>query len=85
VKVSPERTSFTQYGATTLTPEVLKVTPPVVTRLWKATPFSGVRTIMACVDEGSSVSRIITPPLAHGFVSCSVTTRATIVPSPLRG
>ena len=64
----PLRTTLTQYGATTLTPEVFMVPPPVVSRRWKATPLPGVRTIMAWVELAARLSRIMTPALAQGLV-----------------
>jgi hypothetical protein len=38
--------------------------PPVAVRRWKAAPFPGVMTIMACFEPAVRVSRIITPALA---------------------
>jgi hypothetical protein len=54
----------------------------VTIRRWKARPLPGVRTIIAWVELAARVSRIITPPLAHGSVFWSVATRAINVASP---
>ena len=61
------------------------VRPPVDVRRWNATPLPVVTTTMACREPAVSVSRIMTPALAHGFVFCRVATRAMISPSPVSG
>jgi hypothetical protein len=85
LKAVPARVIFTQYGATTSTPEVVEVLPPVVTRRWKTMPLPGVSAVIACFELVPRVSRIMTPPLAHGLVFWMLDTRPTIVPSPLNG
>src|SRR5581483_3064489 len=84
-KSEPLRTSRTQYGAATAGPDVCVLSPPVATRRWNATPFPDVTATSACRDPGVSVSRIMTPALAHGSVLCTPVTRATICPSPVSG
>ena len=85
VKTFPLRVSLTQYGAVTGAPSVLVLAAPVESRRWKARPLPGVRNIDACVEPVASVSRIMTPDLAHGSEFWMLATRATIVPSPLSG
>ena len=76
---------MTQYGAATSAPAVWKLPPPLTRRRWKATPRSGVTTIIACRELFATLSRIMTPALAHGSVFWTETTRATIVASPATG
>src|SRR5581483_1675309 len=66
-------------------PDVCVLSPPVATRRWNATPFPDVTATSACRDPGVSVSRIMTPALAHGSVLCTPVTRTTICPSPVSG
>ena len=47
---------------------MLDVAAPVETRRWNARPLPGVTTSIAWAELALSVSRIITPPLAHTFV-----------------
>src|SRR5262245_66426737 len=68
VIVLPLRTSRTQTGAPDAPPAVCELTPPVATRRWKARPLPGVSAMNACLEPAASVSRIMTPALAHGFV-----------------
>jgi len=58
-------------------------TPAVSTLRWNARPFPGLTSIAAWRDDGSSVSRSMTPALVQLATYCSLATRATIVPSPL--
>ena len=81
----PLRTSLTQYGAVLPVLVVSVLEPPVVVRRWKETPLPGVTTIMACFAFELTLSRIITPALAHGSVFSTLTTRATISALPLKG
>ena len=85
VKMFPLRTSLTQYGRDDRRAGVDVETPPVARRRWNVRPLPGVRNIDACVEPVASVSRIMTPALAHGSVFWMLATRATIVPSPLSG
>ena len=79
VNALPVRTTLTQEGATTPAPVVDVEIPPVATRRWNVAPWPGVTNIDACVEPVASVSRIMTPALAHGFVFWMLATRATIV------
>jgi hypothetical protein len=83
--VSPTRVRRTQYGAVTAGPVVFDVVPPVATRRWNALPLPGVTRTKACVEFGASVSRIITPALAHELVFWRLATWARISPSPVSG
>jgi len=58
--VLPLRVSLTQRGAVAVDPVVLVLIPPAWTRRWNAVPFDDYTSIIACADEASSVSRIIT-------------------------
>ena len=85
VKVDPDRTSRTQYGATTEAPGVLVLAPPTAVLRWNAVPLLGVTSIIAWRAASDNPSRIITPALAHAFVFWIDATRATMEPSPLSG
>src|SRR5262249_2668442 len=74
--------SFTHRGAVDSDPAVLTLAPPVASRRWNATPFDEETSTKACIDPGSTVSRIITPPFDHALAALIEVTRATIVPSP---
>ena len=78
------RVSFTQRGTTMPACVVPTLTSLLVRRRWKATPLPGVATTIAWREPGSSVSRIITPPLAQTLVFVMLSTRAMIEPSPVR-
>src|SRR5262249_6175771 len=78
VIVAPLRTSLTQTGAPDAAPTVCLLAPRVATRGRKARPLRGVSAMKACLEPAASVSRIITPALAHGSVFCTAVTRATI-------
>src|SRR5215471_926655 len=82
VNVFPIRTRRTQYGAVTAGPVVLELDPLVLVRLWNAAPLPEEINAKPWRDPGVSVSRIITPALAHGSVFCTLTTRARTSPSP---
>src|SRR6478672_11715413 len=81
----PTRVSFTQYGAGTMSPAVLRLVAPADGRRWKLFPFAGVTIMVACAAPGVRSPRIMTPALTHALVFCTVTTRATICPSPFSG
>ena len=49
----------------------------------KATPLLGVTTAMAWAELLASVSRTMTPALAHGHVFVMLSTRTTMEPSPV--
>ncbi|MBA7700956.1 hypothetical protein ES703_109682 [subsurface metagenome] len=61
----------------------LSVVPPAVLRYWNLTPFSGVTSSATLRESGSSVSRIITPALAHGSVLSTLSTFAIIAAAPV--
>ena len=81
----PLRLTFTQYGTAALTNAVCDVLPPVAVRTSKYM-YVAQSDVMAFVDPPSSVSRIITPAAAYPEPApCTLTSRATIVPSPVSG
>src|SRR5262245_17148393 len=82
-KTLPARLMRTHSGAVAAPPLVLVFQPLVTVRRWNAAPLPGVSTIMACVDVGVRVSRIITPAFAHGLVLLTDPTCAISSPSPL--
>ena len=81
MKTLPARSIFTHHGAPPAVASLL-LSPLNSTRRWKAIPLSGVTAVIACLDDASSVSRIITPALAQPSVCETVSTRATSEPSP---
>ena len=85
MKTLPVRFRRTQYGAPAAGPDVLTLVAPVVARAWNTAPLPGVTATNALVAPAPSVSRIITPALVHALVLVSLTTRAVIVPLPLKG
>src|SRR5882724_9000504 len=85
VKTLPLRTSLTQYGAAFPATTASEVPPPVELRHWNETPLTGVTNMLDSLLLAAKVSRIMTPALVQLFVFCSLTTRATIWPSPVMG
>src|SRR5689334_13383734 len=77
----PLRTSLIHIGAVPLAPTNV-VAPPTVTRCSKASPTPGDISSATWRASGGRPSRIIRPAFAHTFVFCTLTTRATICPSP---
>ena len=84
VIVLPLRCSFSQYGAAASGPPVWTVAPPSSGRRWKATPFSAYTSTNAWAADGWSEARIMTPAFVQASARCSVVTRATMTPSPVR-
>ncbi len=82
------RSIFSQYGgATALLASVFSEAALATSRRWKLAPLPPppVMGMKACVEPGSTPSRIITPPLAHVLEpGPRAATRATIVPSPVK-
>ena len=85
MKVSPWRARRTQYGPSISGTVVSWDSAPAARRRWKLAPSYGVTAIIAWAESSVSVSRIITPALAHSWVSWTLTTRAMISPSPVIG
>src|SRR5688572_13162809 len=75
VNVSPFLAMRTHAGAvpTTL---VCALVPPALARYCIDTPLPGVTTVIACCAFASSVSRTMTPALAHACVLVMLRTRA---------
>ena len=84
-RLSPMRSSFTQYGALFSVPTWLTVAAPAASRRWKSVPLPCVTSMKALGEPGVNVSRIITPALADVEVFCRLLTRATMKPSPFSG
>src|SRR5688572_24812308 len=82
VKVEPVRCRRSQTGAAPLS-VVLADVPLVEVRRWNVTPFPAETRAAALRDPTASDSRIMTPPLDHASVYCTLPTRATMVPSPV--
>src|SRR5215213_5778260 len=85
LNIDPLRVTFTQYGAEAVAPALLVDVPFVRVRRWNASPFAALTNIVACLDPGVSVSRIMTPALLHAFWLVTDPTCATIDPSPVSG
>jgi hypothetical protein len=86
VKLFPVRTSLTQYGSAEMLLVAEEVLPPVLVRAYKYMEFpgNGSYATKACAEPAVSVSRIMTP--ASGYVlPWTLSTRATIEPSPFNG
>ena len=91
MKLLPLRSIFTQYGAATTAPvlSLLVEAPSAASRYWKLAPLPaplppGVMGMKAWVEPGWMLWRIMTPPLAQMLLLPMLSTRATIVPSPVR-
>jgi hypothetical protein len=83
VTVLPIRCTRTQYGADGPESVVSLQLPPVFARHWNEMPCADVTATSACRELAASVSRIITPPFAHGYVFSRELTYARISQSPL--
>src|SRR4051812_18726 len=80
---TPRRSMRTHIGAVAVLPAALVVTPPLLTRRWKAMPLADDTSIRPCDDFDDSDSRIITPALVQALTFCRLATRAVITPSPV--
>ena len=83
----PARVSFTQRGAVAWVPALPTLVLPAASRRWKLTPLAGeeATSINPCAEDPETDVRIMTPALVQVLTAWMLATRATMVPSPVRG